>query len=64
MTHAEKPQPGTADAHPFPGELTDSIAPEPTAGTVRMRTFLPYQAYRFARVNLRMIKMIRRSHGH
>ena len=46
------------------GELTDSIAPMPTARTVRMRTFVPYQAYRFGMVNLKMIKMIRRSHTH
>ena len=46
------------------GELTDSIAPMPTRRTVRMRTFMPYQAYRFGMVNLKMIKMIRRSHTH
>lgn len=45
-----------------PGELTDSIAPMPTSHTIRMRTSLPYQVYRFVRVNLRMLKMIRRSH--
>ena len=46
------------------GELTDSIAPLPTSRTVRMRTFVPYQAYRFGMVNLKMLKMIRRSHTH
>jgi hypothetical protein len=46
------------------GELTDSIAPMPTRRTVRMRTFVPYQAYRFGMVNLKMIKMVRRSHTH
>lgn len=45
-----------------PGELSLAGAPLPTATTIRMRTFVPYQAYRFLRVNLRMIKMIRRSH--
>lgn len=48
----------------YPGELGDSIAPAPTPGTVRMRTNVPYQLYRFARVNMRMAKMIRRSHTH
>lgn len=51
-------------AGPLPGELDESIAPAPTAGTVRMRTNLPYQLYRFARVNMRMVKMIRKSHVH
>ena len=46
------------------GELTGSIAPMPTSRTVRMRTFVPYQAYRFGMVNLKMLKMIRRSHTH
>ena len=36
----------------LPGELTGSFAPMPSAGTLRMRTLLPYQAYRFARVSL------------
>ena len=46
------------------GELTDSIAPMPTRTTIYLRTFVPYQAYRFARVNLKMLKMTRRSHAH
>ena len=52
----------SAEPTPAVGELTDSIAPMPTRRTVRMRTFLPYQAYRFGMVNLKMIKMVRRSH--
>lgn len=47
----------------YVGELVDSIAPAPTRTTVYLRTFVPYQAYRFARVNLRMLKIIRRSHA-
>ena len=46
------------------GELTDSIAPMPTRSTVWLRTFVPYQGYRLARVSLKMLKMIRRSHTH
>jgi hypothetical protein len=30
---------------------------------VFLRTFLPYQLYRFARVNLRMLGMIWKSHA-
>ena len=37
-------------------------APLPTAKTLKMRQNLPYQAYRFGRVNLRMLKLVRRSH--
>lgn len=38
-------------------------APMPTERTVRMRTNLPVQAYRFAAVSLKMTRMILRSHG-
>jgi hypothetical protein len=35
---------------------------KPTRFTVFMRTFLPWQAWRFAAINLKMINIIRRSH--
>jgi hypothetical protein len=35
---------------------------KPTPFTVFMRTFLPYPARRFVRLNLKMIGIIRRSH--
>ena len=35
---------------------------KPTRHTVFMRTFLPWQAWRFAAINLKMIDIIRRSH--
>lgn len=35
----------------------------PTPGTKRMRTFLPFQLWRFLVMNWKMIKMIRKSHG-
>ena len=35
---------------------------KPTRGTVFMRTFLPWQAWRFVVINLKMIGIIRRSH--
>ncbi|MFN8158897.1 MAG: hypothetical protein U0R68_15880 [Candidatus Nanopelagicales bacterium] len=38
-------------------------APMPTTSTVRKRTNLPIQAYRFAAVSLKMTRMILRSHG-
>ena len=38
-------------------------APLPTQGTVRMRTNVPVQAYRFGMVSIKMMRMILRSHG-
>ncbi len=38
-------------------------APMPTRGTVRKRTNLPLQAYRFGAVSVKMMRMILRSHG-
>ncbi len=35
---------------------------KPTRLTVFLRTFLPWQAVRFAAINLKMIDIIRRSH--
>jgi len=35
---------------------------KPTRTTVFHRTFLPWQAWRFAVINLKMIGIIRRSH--
>ena len=38
---------------------------KPTGRTVFMRTFVPWQLWRFAAINLKMIGIIRRSHrGH
>ena len=34
----------------------------PTRPTVFMRTFLPYQLWRFAVINTKMVGIIRRSH--
>jgi hypothetical protein len=38
------------------GELTDSIARMPTPTAIYLRPFVAYQAYRFARVNVKMLK--------
>jgi hypothetical protein len=40
-----------------------SDAALPTRATVFMRTFLPWQLLRFAVINLKMLRLIRRSHG-
>jgi len=40
-------------------------ATKPTGITVFLRTFLPWQIWRFIRINLKMLTIIRRSHkGH
>ena len=36
---------------------------KPTRSTLFLRTFLPYQLWRFAAINLKMIEIIRRSHN-
>lgn len=36
---------------------------KPSHWMVFLRTFFPYQVYRFIRVNLRMVRMIWKSHG-
>lgn len=38
-------------------------ATRPTRTTVFLRTFLPYQLWRFVRINMKMIGIIRRGHG-
>ena len=54
------PQP---DAPGPDGHLTESFyATQPTRLTVFMRTFLPWQLWRFARINLKMLRIIAKSH--
>lgn len=36
---------------------------KPSRWMLFLRTFFPYQVYRFVRVNLRMLQMIWKSHG-
>jgi len=44
--------------------LTEQFyATKPTRFTVFLRTFLPWQLVRFAFINLKMLRIIRRSHG-
>lgn len=42
--------------------LAPTLAPAPTERTIRRRTSLPVQGFRFAAVSLRMLNMIRKSH--
>ncbi len=37
-------------------------ATKPTGATVFLRTFLPWQVWRFVRINLRMFSILYRSH--
>ncbi len=43
-------------------EHADQTITRPTRLTLFGRTFLPWQAWRFAAINLKMIGIIRRSH--
>ncbi len=41
---------------------TTRYVTNPTRPTLFMRTFLPYQLWRFAVINLKMFEIIKRSH--
>jgi len=46
-------------------KVTAESAPyvtRPTRWTIFLRTFIPWQLWRFARINMKMISIIRRSH--
>jgi len=52
-------------APPRPHLTEQFYATKPTGFTVFLRTFLPWQLVRFAFLNLKMLRIIRRSHaGH
>lgn len=59
------PQPTPADAR-LPGDdghLTEQFyATKPTRLTLFLRTFVPWQLVRFAYINLKMLRIIARSH--
>ncbi len=44
-------------------EASIAQAPLPTERTVKSRTNLAVQAWRFAAINVRMVKMIRKGHS-
>lgn len=56
-------QPETPARRAVPDNLAASTAPMPTAHTVRMRTNLPLQVVRFGIVNLKMLRMVLKSHN-
>jgi hypothetical protein len=59
------PPPSGETPRPEPRGLVDPTgyeAPMPTDLTVRLRTNLPLQAWRFAAVGIKMTRMILRSH--
>ena len=39
-----------------------AAAPLPTARTIRMRTSLPIQLWRFALINLKIVRMVTKGH--
>jgi hypothetical protein len=59
MDRQPTPDGGAADN----ARLTEQFyATKPTRFTVFMRTFLPWQLVRFACINLKMLRIIARSH--
>jgi hypothetical protein len=44
------------------GDERINASPMPTGRTLKMRTFLPYQLWRFGRLNIRMIAMVTKGH--
>lgn len=58
------PVPAAAGAGAGPAKVTAGTAryvTRPTRLTLYLRTFLPWQLWRFARINLKMIRIIHRS---
>lgn len=49
---------------PLPGELIRTIARAPTSKTVRRRTSLPIQVYRFTAATWQMPEIVGRTHQH
>jgi hypothetical protein len=49
---------------PEPAHFTERFyATRPTARVLFLRTFLPWQLWRFVVINLKMLRIIARSHG-
>ena len=48
------------DSIPEPTPASAPYIPRPTRWTIFLRTFLPWQIYRFAHINLKMMGIIRR----
>lgn len=54
--------PAAEPVSPAEVPLAATLAPAPTDRTLRQRTSLPVQGFRFVAVSLRMLTMIRKSH--
>jgi hypothetical protein len=54
--------PADRDRASSPGVAEASMAAVPTRWTVFLRTFVPWQVVRFAVINLKMFRLIWRSH--
>jgi hypothetical protein len=64
MTVPSAPDPGRlADGNSKVTAGTASYVMRPTRWTRFLRTFVPWQAWRFARINLKMIRIIRSPQG-
>ena len=67
ITAAAPSRPATAappaESATSPAAIEDGrFAPHPTRRTVALRTFIPWQIVRFAVINLRMFRIIAKSH--
>jgi hypothetical protein len=57
-------RPDNREGHPMDtAETSIAQAPLPTEKTIKSRTNLAIQAWRFAAINIRMVKMIRKGHS-
>lgn len=56
----DAPAPATPPVRPV--HAPEYFAPVPTARTRAMRTFIPWQLLRFVVINLKMLRMIGKSH--
>lgn len=54
----------TSSAEPAPAPYSEaSFIPVATPRTRALRTFIPWQLWRFVVINVRMLRMITKSHG-
>lgn len=60
-TRPTTPTPPTSPTSPAPYS-PESFIPVPTRRTRALRTLLPWQLYRFLVLNIRMLRMIAKSH--
>lgn len=62
-TVAPQPPVAASERPITPASIEDGrFAPRPTRRTVAMRTLIPWQIVRFAVINLRMFRIIAKSH--